>query len=427
MRVCCPEGGELGSENNPIVVSDSDPLGAPSNLIINHCYEGGFSTDRLSDQPPSDADTEIMCPPKSWNDVMGDIDPDSLKEGLCLDSEASSQGSYPSFDETSTVGLLPAGLLLNGSRRDTITSTLHESCAEASHAEKQNSPEISGTIPANQVLPNICSSPGKNQTATQLPSREFQFENVRWIGHMEDDIARLGSPSNIIHSRIGNASTSECTTEEHASWFTMNCFQPTETGQPSADQVEEIDPTSVPCLGGLEHKNDFILGKEQSWVDVDKSEDAKHQADIGFLQEIYLSYANSSVSNPKNTEVFERIGSEDIRHLSTGSPALCFEKTEEKHSLDTDSSATKVDDDIVSPEPEAKVQPEPRSSTPEANINVIALKPEDGDPQDASPTVREGGLILKRHQKDFASSKWETAVGIRGSERVAKRRKIKPS
>jgi len=396
MRVCCPEGGELGSENNPIVVSDSEPLGSPSSLIINHCYEHSFSTDRLSAQPPPDTDTEIICTPKSWNHVMGDIDPDSLNEGLCLDSEASSRASYPGFDETSTVGLLSAGLLLNGSRRDAITSTLHESCTEASHAEKRISPEISGTIPASQVLPNICSSPVKSHTATRVSSRKFQFENVGWIGQMEDDIARLGSPSNIIVSHIGNASTNECATEEHASWLTVDSFPPTETGQSSADQVEEIDVTSVPCLDDLQHTKNFILRKEESWVDADKPKAVKHQADIRLLQEIDLSYADSSVSNTKNPEVFEPISSEDVRHPGTSYPALRFEKIEDKHSLDTNSSATK------------------------ANVDVISPNPEDGDQQDVSPILREAGFVLKQHQKislkrSLGPSKWEC---IRRSSRA---------
>ncbi|OQE20073.1 hypothetical protein PENSTE_c014G05695 [Penicillium steckii] len=398
LRVCSPREsgeigkiGEIGSKSNPIEISDSEPLGSPSNPIIIH-HEG---CDSRVHGPPvwpsSEADTEIMCTPEFWNGVMNEIDPDSLNEGLGLDSDASSRALQPGFDEFSTV------------------STSHESTAEERHAKKRTSPNIPGTVPASQVLPYICSSSEQSQTATQLSSREFQVGNLGRTDQIEDEIARLGAPSSTIVSRIANAAASECTTEEHGSWFDVDSFQPTETGEPSADQVEEIDLTSVPCLDEPQHKKDDNLSEEQSWVDVDESEAFKHQADIGLIEVIDSSYANPSDSNAKNTEVFEPLISEDIHYL--------------------DSSATEVNDDIVSPGPEDEDLADPRSSTPKANVDVISPKPEDGDQQNTSSIVREAGLVLKETQKtslkrNLGSSKWEPPAGIRRSARVAKRVKI---
>ena len=188
----------------------------------------------------------------------------SLDEGLGLDSGASSWALQPGFHEFLTVGLLSPGLLLNGGRRGTILSTLHESTVEECHAGKQTSSEISGTVSASQVLPYICSSSGQSQTTTHLSSRKFEVGNVGQTDQKEGEIARLGAPSNTVVSHIENAATNECTTEEHASWFDVDSFQPTEMGEPSADQAEETDLTSVPWLNDPQHKKDGILREEQS-------------------------------------------------------------------------------------------------------------------------------------------------------------------
>ncbi|KAJ5220829.1 uncharacterized protein N7469_009716 [Penicillium citrinum] len=410
VRVCPRKGDELGSESNPIVISDSEPLGSPSNPIVIPCDECNFSTDRLPAQPSSDADTEIMCTQEFWDGVISDIDSDSPNEDL----EAGFPASHPGFDEFSTGGPLSAGQLLARDRRGTMVSTLRES-----------SSEISGAVPASQVLPYTCSSLGQNHTANQLSSRESHVENVGRADQMEDEIAQLGSPSNTIVSRTENDATSDCTTEEHAGWFDVDSFQPTEL---SADQLEEIDLTLVPCLDDPPHKKDDILGEEQSWVDVHEPEAVERQADMGLIEMIDSSYANPSASNPENTEVFEPISSEDIRYSGTGSPALRFEKLEDDRSLDTD-SATNANDDIVSPEPEDGAQADLRSSTPKANVDVISPKSEDGDQQIASPIVREAGLVLKQNQKtslkrNLGFSECESPEGIRRSARVAKRVKV---
>lgn len=161
---------------------------------------------------------------------MSDIDPDTLNEGLGLDSEASFRASHPGFDESSTGGPLFSGQLLNGDRRGTIESILHDSIAEKCHAGKRTSSELPDTVPVSRVLSSICSSSGQSQTTTQLSSREFQVENVGRSDQMEDENALLGSPSNTIESRLENAAMGEYTTEEHSSWFDVDSFQPTETG-----------------------------------------------------------------------------------------------------------------------------------------------------------------------------------------------------
>ncbi|KAJ5783211.1 hypothetical protein N7457_004985 [Penicillium paradoxum] len=255
VRVCPREGDELGSESNPIVISDSEPLGSPSNPIVIHCDECNFSTDKLPAQPSSDADTEIMCTQEFWNAVISNIDSDSPNEDL----EAGSGASHPGFDEFSKGGPLSPGQLLGRDRRGTIVSSLQESAAEECHAEKRTSSEISGTVPASQVLPSICSSSGQSEATTQLSSREFQAENVERTDRMEDEIARLGSPSNSIVSRIENAPTSDCAIEEYGGWFDVDHFQQKETRESSADQVEVIDLTSVPCL----HKKDILTWPEE--------------------------------------------------------------------------------------------------------------------------------------------------------------------
>ncbi|OQE20197.1 hypothetical protein PENFLA_c017G04685 [Penicillium flavigenum] len=254
VRVCPREGDELGSESNPIVISDSEPLGSPSNPIVIHCDECNFCTDRLPAQPSSDADTELMCTQEFWNAVISDIDPDSPIDDL----EAGSRASHPGFDEFSTGGPLSAGQLLGGDRRGTMVSTSHESTAEECHAEERTSSDISGTVPTSHVLPSICSSSGQSQATTQLSPREFQAESVGRTGRMEDGIAQLGSPSNSIVSRIENAPTCDCATEEYNGWFDVDYFQPKETREFSADQVEVIDLTSVPCLDDPQHKKDIL-------------------------------------------------------------------------------------------------------------------------------------------------------------------------
>ena len=108
-------------------------------------------------------------------------------------------------------------------------------------------------------------------------------------------------------------------TEEHANWFDVDSFQPTEMGEPSADQIDEIDLTSVPCLNDPQRKKYDILREEQSWIDVDESKASKHQADIGLIEQIDSSYANPFTSNPKNTEVFEPVIPDDIHYLGTSS------------------------------------------------------------------------------------------------------------
>lgn len=83
---------------------------------------------------------------------------------------------------------------------------------------------------------------------------------------MEDEIAQLGLLLNTIVSRIENAATSEYTSEEYASWFDVDSSQPTETGEPSAYQIAEIDLTSVLCLDNPHYKENILTRPEKIYA-----------------------------------------------------------------------------------------------------------------------------------------------------------------
>ncbi|KAJ5220834.1 uncharacterized protein N7469_009721 [Penicillium citrinum] len=170
---------------------------------------------------------------------------------------------------------------------------------------------------------------------------------------------------------------------------------------PKRGEGKEINIQSSMRLTGQVFDHPFVV----SQVGENPESNLYMRGVMWLMEETDLRYANPSASKPKNTEVLEPTISEAIHYLGTSSPALRFEKIENDHSLDTDSSATKVTGNIVSPEPE------------------------DEDQQDASPIIREAGLVLKETQKsslkrNLGSSKWEPPAGIRRSARVAKRLKI---
>jgi len=311
--------------------------------------------------------------------VINDIDPDSPIEDL----ETGFRVLYPDFDEFSTDSPLSPGQLLAGDRKNTILSTLYE-----------NISGISGAVPASQILSYICSSLGQNQTANQLLSREFYIENIGRIDQIKDEIAQLGSFSNTIVLYIENDTTSDCTTEEYTGWFDIDSVQPTEIEESRTDQIEIIDLISVLCLDNPLLKKDNILREEQSWIDIDKFQTVKYQPDIGFIEEIDLRYTNSSVSKSKNTEVFEPTISETQ-----------FENPKKKYQFDTESSVTKI------------------------NSNIVLSESEDKNQQNASPIIRETGLVLKEIQKfslkrNLGSSKQKSPADIRRSVYIAKRVKI---
>jgi hypothetical protein len=207
---------------------------------------------------------------------------------------------------------------------------------------------------------------------------------------------------------------------------------------------------------------------------VDEFRDVKHQADIGPIEEIYLTYSNLPDSDPKDTEVFESI-SEGVHCLGSSAPALNFDKSEDQaHAIsstpkaddetistkpqdedqadagfstpkadDIDGISTKpedkaitgtttseVDNDVISTEPEKEDQANTGSSTPMVNDNtVISTKPKYGDKLDTSPALREAGLVSIETQKappkrnlDFYS--YDSSASIRRSRRVAKRVKV---
>lgn len=335
LRVCSPrevgEVCEIGSKSNPIVISDSEPLGSPSNPIIIHYEDYDSRTHGLPVPPSTDADTENICTPEFWDGVVSDIDPGSLSKGLGLDSEAGSRASHPGSDKAPVVGQLSSEVLLDGDRRETVVSTLHESNTPEYHAEHRSYPVVSNAVSEGQAVPSGYSNSGQSQMIAQLPQgqREFQTEDTGRSDQMDDEIMQIGSPSNPIVLRNENDAESENAREEQDSWFDVDGSQSVETGEPGPDQVEEIDLTSVHSHYNPQHTKDDILREEQSWVD--ESQAVEHEADIGLTEEIDLSYANASVSNPKNTEVFEPNVSEDIHNLGTNCPALQFEKPEDKH------------------------------------------------------------------------------------------------
>jgi hypothetical protein len=209
----------------------------------------------------------------------------------------------------------------------------------------------------------------------------------------------------------------------------------------------------------------------QSWVDVDEVRDVKHQADIGPIEEIDLTYSNISASAPKGTEVFESI-SEDVHCLGASSLVLKFDKSEDQ--ANTASSTPKVDDetiptkpedeeqagpgfsttkadgidvistepddeantgsttpevnnDVISTEPENEDQADASSSTPKADDNaVISTKPKDRGRPDTSPVLREAGLVSKETEEASRKRKmgFYYFAAIRRSERLAKRVKV---
>lgn len=208
----------------------------------------------------------------------------------------------------------------------------------------------------------------------------------------------------------------------------------------------------------------------QSWVDVDEFRDVKHQADIGPIEEIDLTYSNRTASAPKDTEVFESI-SEDVHCLGASSLVLKFDKsedqanaasstpkaddetiptepededqagpgfsttkaddidvisTEPEDEASTDSSTPEVDNDVISTEPEDEDQADAGPSTPKADENaVISTKPKDRGRLDTSPVLREAGLVSKETQEASLKRKMEFYYSppIRRSDRVAKRAK----
>lgn len=92
----------LSSEDNSIVISNSESLRLSSNLIFIYCDKYNFNTDRLPVQLSSDTDTEIIYTPEFWNSVISGIDPDLPNKDL----EAYSCALYPDFYKFSTVSLL---------------------------------------------------------------------------------------------------------------------------------------------------------------------------------------------------------------------------------------------------------------------------------------------------------------------------------
>ncbi|KAJ9488940.1 hypothetical protein VN97_g4352 [Penicillium thymicola] len=209
IRTTTYDGGELGSESNPIVISDSEPFGSPSNHIVLYCENYDPSTHSLSVRPSSEANTEITYTPEFWDGVVNNIYHDSQHEGLGLDPEAGSRASsliHPGSEKAPIVGQLSLGVLIDGDGRGTVVSISHENNTEERHVEQRTSPEVSDTVPASQVPPSIYSSPGQSQTITQLSPKEFQVKDVgrtdKMEYEMEDEIAQLGSPSNPIVSRI---------------------------------------------------------------------------------------------------------------------------------------------------------------------------------------------------------------------------------
>lgn len=368
LRVCSPREsgnigkiGESGSKSNPIEISDSEPLGSPSNPIIIHHGNCDSRVHGLPVWPSPNADTEILWKSEIREGVVSDVDPDSLNESLGLDLEAGTRTSNPGSDKVPVIDQLPSEAHLDGAGRKIVVSSQHEPNTPEHHAENRPHPVIPNAVSeGHTVLPGYCNS-GQSQIA-QLPQREFQAEDTG------------------------------CS--DQTSWFDEDYPQPIEAGVPRPDQIEVIDLISVPCLDDPSLKKDDILREERSWVDVDESQAVKRQPDIGLIEKIDLRYATPFASKPKNTEVFEPTISE-----------ARFENPQDKRQLDTESSATKVDGNIVSPESE------------------------DEDQQDASPIIREAGFIIKEHQKsslkrNLGSSKRELPAGIRRSARVAKRVKI---
>ena len=391
LRVCSPREsgnigkiGESGSKSNPIEISDSEPLGSPSNPIIIHHGNCDSRVHGLPVWPSTDADTESQ-----------------------LSSEAE----------------------LGGAGGEIAVSTLYETNTSEHNVEHRSHPVAPNAISEGQAVPSDYSNPGQSRIA-QLLQGNFQTEDAGRFDLMDNEIMQLGSSSNPIVSRNENDVKSETATDEQDNWFDVDDSQPIKTGEPGLDQVEEIDLTSVHNLYNAQHKKGGISREKQSGVGVNEPQAVKHQTDIGLTEEMDLIYANPSASHPKNTDIFEPI-SEDVHCLGASSSAFKFDKSGDQ--TNGASSIFKADDGTISTEPEDGTNTD--SSTPGAgpvipkDNAIISSKRKGKGRLDTAPALREAGFVSIETQKappkrNLVFDSFESSASVRRSERVAKRVKF---